>query len=652
VSQCSRIPRGIDKNHPVNTPEIIVAHKAPSGRRRAQMRYIPALDGLRAVAVFSVLLYHNDELGWFKGGYLGVDVFFVISGYLITSLLFAEWLNKGGVSFRAFYARRARRLLPALYLVLFASLTYAAIHDHSIIPQTRGDSVAAFFYVTNWWLVFQKISYVEFSGAPPLLKHLWSLAVEEQFYLIWPPVFFIAMKKWNKHRGRLVVALLAAAALSIYLMSVVFDIHDPATPAYFRTDTHAFGLLFGCALGMVWVPWRLTKRVKPGARIVYETAAIAALFVIIFGIHSYGFFDDGTFPNAFVIVSLASVVAIAALAHPASSIGQYVLGQKWLVWLGQRSYGIYLWHILVFAIVDQSVLGIPALFLRLLVTVLVAEVSYRYVESPFRHGLIASVRTRLQTLPRPERARLLSAVIGIVLVIAVMLGVLTVGLANAKIPGSAPGIDTNTTTTTLPPIVTAKTTTPTVAPVTTAGTGVTVSTTATTQPAVVQPAIAVGDSVMLGAANALRRHIPGIIVDAEVSKQFADSTLNNPSIISVVQAFGIAGRFGNVVIVHGGTNGRFTDSDLAALMNILKGIKRVVLVNDKEPRSWAAPNNAVLANNLSKYPNAVLVDWSSIGAAHPEYFVKDLIHLTDAGQDAYATAIAAAIVGPPQAPPK
>jgi peptidoglycan/LPS O-acetylase OafA/YrhL len=217
--------------------------------------YLPGLDGLRALAVIVVLLYHAD-LPWLPGGFLGVEVFFVISSYLITALLVAEWRQHGRIDLKAFWFRRARRLLLALYLLLAVTLAYAVVFLPEEVTGLRSDVIAALGYVTNWYLVFGHESYFEAIGRPSLLKHLWSLAVEEQFYLLWPPVLAVGLsmgaRRWRERRVLLVA--LSGAAASAVLMGALYRPEADPSRLYFGTDTRATGLLMGAALALVWTP--------------------------------------------------------------------------------------------------------------------------------------------------------------------------------------------------------------------------------------------------------------------------------------------------------------------------------------------------------------------------------------------------------------
>src|ERR671920_1663400 len=240
-------------------------HTYPRGGR---LPYLPGLDGMRALAVIAVLLYHAGGGGAFvPGGFLGVEVFFVISGYLITSLILAQWRSTGRVELKAFWVGRARRLLPALYVVLVVTLTYAVVFLPGEVAGLRADVLAAMGYVTNWYLVWGHESYFEAVGRPSLLKHLWSLAVEEQFYLVWPLVLAFGLSlgavRWRRRRI-LVVALMGAAGSAV-LMALFYRPEGDPSRIYYGTDTRATGLLVGAALAFVWAPWRAAPASNPGS---------------------------------------------------------------------------------------------------------------------------------------------------------------------------------------------------------------------------------------------------------------------------------------------------------------------------------------------------------------------------------------------------
>jgi peptidoglycan/LPS O-acetylase OafA/YrhL len=606
-----------------------VAPAGGGGRGPVSLGYVPGLDGLRAFAVTAVLLYH-DDLTWIPGGFLGVEVFFVISGYLITSLLLAEWRNTGGISLRAFYLRRARRLLPALFAVLAVASLFALLFLPDDVAKLRGDVVAALTYSTNWYQIFHNQSYFEFVGRPSLFEHLWSLAVEEQFYVVWPVLFTGLLKLWGRDRRKLLGAILGGALLSSILMAVLYK-PLPADPTrvYIGTDTRAAGLLIGAALALVWAPWRLSKRVPPGGRYVLDAlGAIGVVVLALFMIHVHDF-SSGLYRGGFLVVSIATAIVIAVAVHPAADFGK-VFGIPPLRWIGMRSYGLYLWHWPVYMVtrphLDIDLTGYPLLFLRLAITTALAEVSYRYVEQPIRHGWIGDQLKTMRQAKGDERMRLASRALAVTGAITLVVVLIVVGLANGRAPAPPPGLESAAASATQPTPTTVATTPGATQP----GGG-----TATTQPVAAPSVDAVGDSVMLGAKPQLEA-LGNVYVDAAVSRQF-------PAIIQIFKDLRDQGRLAEVAVVHTGTNGFVTAGQFDELMDVLKNTKRVIIFNTKVPRRWEGPNNATINDVVSKYqPKARLVDWNKIGNAHPEWFYDDGIHLRPAGREAYAQLIQSA----------
>src|SRR3712207_5169593 len=312
----------------------------PKPVERAQ-RYMPGLDGLRALAVLAVIAYHLQP-GWAQGGLLGVGVFFTLSGYLITDLLLAQRDAVGHLRLGNFWLRRARRLLPALFLMLAVVVAWVTLLDRSQLPDLRGDVLAAALYVSNWWNIFRHASYFSIFGPPPPLDHLWSLAVEEQFYLVWPFLLWLGLR-YVRGRYRLAGLTLVGAAVSATVMALLYQPGIDPTRVYEGTDTRAFGLLVGAALAMVWPSRRLGAGLSVRRRLLLDGAGVVGLVVIALLIWRTDQYSVFLYRGGMVLLSVATVLVVAALAHPASWLGP-ALGWKPLRWLGVRSYGIYLWH--------------------------------------------------------------------------------------------------------------------------------------------------------------------------------------------------------------------------------------------------------------------------------------------------------------------
>jgi peptidoglycan/LPS O-acetylase OafA/YrhL len=364
---------------------------------RVVARYLPALDGLRALAVLAVLLYHT-EASPLPGGFLGVEVFFVLSGFLITALLLDQWRTLGRIDPRRFWLRRARRLLPAVLALLVIVLVVTDLFLPDELAGLRGQALAAFLYAANWQLIFQHTSYFESVGRPPLLRHLWSLAVEEQFYLAWPLLLVLGLGLFRPRLGtpaianpRIAmggVALLLALASGLLMAALYVPDADPSR-VYYGTDTRASGPLVGAALALAWQP---AGSSAPGRRRWLDLLGLAGLGLLVGACLRLSEFDRLLYRGGFLGVDLAAALVIAAASHPLAHPGWGLLGRQPLRWLGLRSYSVYLWHWPVFTLtrpqLDLPLEGWPLVALRLAVTAALAELSYRVVERPIREGAL------------------------------------------------------------------------------------------------------------------------------------------------------------------------------------------------------------------------------------------------------------------------
>jgi peptidoglycan/LPS O-acetylase OafA/YrhL len=406
-------------------------------------RYMPGLDGIRALAVTAVIAYHLG-FGWAQGGLLGVGVFFTLSGYLITDLLLAAW-DQGRWRLREFWLRRARRLLPALFVMLAVVTIWVAVADSSRLAELRGEVISAVLYVNNWWQISQHVSYFARFSAPSALNHLWSLAVEEQFYLLWPWLLLLGLKLVpERHRPirirpRLAALTLVLAAASAVEMALLYHPGFDATRIYEGTDTRAFGLLIGAALAMVWPSRSLTMHLSAGARRILDTAGavgLALIVVLLWRENGYGAF---LYPYGMVLLSLATAAVVAVAAHPATRVGR-LLGWGPLRWVGVRSYAIYLWHEPIIVLTTPaSAQGpdLPRAAAQVAASVGLAALSWRYIEDPIRHGALGRFWARLRSGGwraglRPAPARVALAAGGLTLVLAIL------GLAGVGFRTSSP----------------------------------------------------------------------------------------------------------------------------------------------------------------------------------------------------------------------
>ena len=423
-------------------------------------RYMPSLDGLRAIAVLAVIAYHL-ELGWARGGLLGVAVFFTLSGYLITDLLLGQRESSGRLLLANFWIRRARRLLPAVFLMLAVLVAWVTLVDPSRMADLRWEVAAAILYVSNWWNIFENASYFAQYGPLSPLKHLWSLAIEEQFYLLWPWLLLLGLRCVP---GRYLLAglTLAAAALSAALMWGLYQPGSDPTRVYEGTDTRAFGLLIGAALAMVWPSRHLrAEGLTSGRRRLLEGAGVLGLVVVALMIWQTDEYSGFLYHGGLVMLSVATALVVAALAHPASRLGP-VLGWGPLRWVGVRSYGIYLWHFPIIVLTTPDVaregVSLPVGALQVGASIAVAALSWRFVEEPIRRGALGrlwgqlrSGRWRLLPRRRDVRRRRWRRIAAGGMVSVAALGVLAVGGTGlAGVSPTAPGGLLSATTTEKP----------------------------------------------------------------------------------------------------------------------------------------------------------------------------------------------------------
>ena len=637
--------------------------------REQSLRYLPGLDGLRAVAVIAVILYHANK-NWLSGGFLGVEVFFVISGYLITMLLINESQENGKINFRAFWMRRARRLLPALWTLLIGVTTYCALFERDTLGNLRGDVVAAFVYGFNWFQIWVGTSYFSAFGFVPL-RHLWSLAVEEQFYLVWPVLIAVVLKVFGR-RPLLLGTLFFAASIAVSIY-VAKTFEPGANGSVLETPDHYIalfghavskvdflflgtlgrsgGLLIGSALAFWWKPSMFNNDHPTSERFIVSVVGwvgVLGLGAMLWTFHDVveGGADGGTsgyaplFQGGFLLVGLASIAIIAAAVHPHTLLATRVLGNPVLVYLGQRSYGLYLFHWPIFQFYRQfagkglNVIEFVSLFALALIA---TEVSYRFIEMPVRSGGLREAwgkfrHSRLES-DREKRQGIIA--IGVVFAVVPIFALVSLATAQVKLDdigqsladGESGVVNVMTSTTA---IATSQTT----VAGTTSDTAVIAPQTTTLDGQVIE-IIAIGDSVMLGAANVLTER--GITVDALKSRPFRQALEIGNYLKSV-------NRLGEIVIIHLGTNNYVDQKTLDEIMVPLADVDTVVFVTNHVPsKKWEEPNNLLLRSMPDQYGNVKILDWYTIAVAHPEYLYGDKIHLNPEGQAVYADLIMQAI---------
>ena len=586
-------------------------------------RYIAPIDGLRALAVTAVILYHLG-INWIPGGFLGVDLFFVISGYVITRLLLDSIMSKGALDLREFYWARVRRLLPPVLFMLTGTTFLIAAWKPDAIHRFLSDLPYVLTGSENWHLVAVHQDYFQAIGRPPLLQHTWSLGVEIQFYILWPLILLLILKYLGKKRvaqTSLVIAFISGLALFIYSLRVDSSSSNQISHIYFGTDTHSLGLFLGAALAVSWVPANLSKNISERAQDFVDGIGVIGLLGLLC---AFFFIDESNaalYRIAFPLAALFGVAIITSLVHPASRFSP-LMSSRPLVWIGQRSYGIYLWHWVVFQVtrpnVDLAGANWAINAARILIVIALADISLRWIEIPIRRGALSTwirgLKYRSKSTRRKQKAWIISVSIALLLTTSAASWAAWMEDFNSTSRGSQKG-----STGVFPHNQSDSSVLANNIKNSNEKTGLWVT----------------GDSIILGIRDKLQSHFPIELINARVGRQIGE-------LIQVVQSDKV-GLATSTVVFDIGNNNHLTESDVRTLFELLKNQPKMIVVNTAVPRAWRDDNNRIINKVIVDYPQAQLVDWASLSFGHPEYFAPDGVHLSDAGGDVYVGAILEAL---------
>lgn len=617
---------------PATTPD------APSHPHRARSKYIPALDGIRTLAVVAVVLYHL-HIPWMQGGLLGVTMFFVISGYIITRLLLNEFSSAGRIDLKSFWIRRARRLLPAILALVTVTIILCAAFNHVMLTKMRPDILPSLLFFNNWWQIIQNVSYFDAIGDPSPLTHFWSLAIEEQFYLVWPVVLFTLLSTKIERAG-IRRGVMVAAAASAIAMAVLYNPGVDPSRVYYGTDTRMFSLLLGAWLAFIPVedmrPRRLARvlglsrllnrdqidRAKHAAERLSGVNSmdliggigLAGLLALFVWSNGYSAFQ---YRGGMLLCSILTLMLIAACVQEDGLLVK-LFSLKPLVWLGKRSYSIYLWHFplltLMNPVADISQKPWWATMIQLLVVLAVAEASYRFVETPFRHGLagrtVASLRAGEKPLELAKKNLLPVAATGIaVLAAAICLvavpetsalskegaALLEGGPDAAQQQANAQGGDGDQ---------------------------------AKAYPEGSFDVLMIGDSVSLRTIPVFEETFPHGHIDAMKNRQFIAG-------IDLLDGYLANNQVGKVVVIALGTNGLVTSDNIDAIMERIGTERVAVFVTTRSPQPWVAPTNDAIHQAAERYDNVRVIDWFAYSEGRNELFDGDGTHLSSEGAQQY-----------------
>jgi peptidoglycan/LPS O-acetylase OafA/YrhL len=573
------------------------------------IQHIPAIDGLRAVAVTAVIFYHLG-FQWIPGGFLGVDLFFVISGYVITRLLLDSIERSGGLDLRGFYKARARRLLPPLLFMIVVTAFYISIWAQDSVKRFLTDTPFSLSGSMNWWLVFKEQDYFEAIGRPPLLQHTWSLAVESQFYLVWPVLLLLILKRFGKRVipiAALAIALFSGTAL--FLVSLQLDASSSVSHIYFGTDTHSIGLFLGAALAVSWIPQNFKSEVSKKAQNFIDFIGVFGLVGILGSFLLINESSPTAYKIAFPLAAIFGAAIITSIVHPASRFAP-ILQNRVLLWIGERSYAIYLWHWVVFQItrprVDIDGQDWALIALRILVVLALADISLKLVELPIRSGKVEywfkGMKYRTSSVRKRQKIAVISSISVVLVSLSALSSVAVVSSDRAALKfqeslQSKPKI--------IPPV----------------SEGVDRS----------EMIWLTGDSVILGIRTALSEIRPLLVVNARVGRAA-------PELLQQMSR-DLEKAAGSTVVMDLGNNDLLTEETVRAIFELVKESPRIVVVNTAVPRPYRDANNSLIAEIAAQYANVKVVDWNAISEGHPEYFAPDGVHLVPTGVSAYVIAI-------------
>ena len=621
--------------------------RAPSGAWRAAPELsapfrVAGLDGVRAIAVTLVILFHLTP-GTTIGGYLGVDLFFVVSGFLITTLLLRERNETGRIGLGAFWSRRARRLLPALAVLVLLCCTAAWAIGGDVLVGLGLQVLGAATFSSNWLLLAAGSSYFG-DSLPELFRNLWSLAVEEQFYLVWPLLLVLVLVGMPRPLRLVLVGLLATA--SAVAMAVLYTPAD-STRVYYGTDTHAFGLAIGAFLAMLAISWprRALEWSRAARRLLGVTGPLALLALLGFAVLMPG---DApfVFQGGLVIVAVLTAVVIATLLVPNTPLAR-LLDLGVFRWVGKRSYGLYLWHWPVFVLVISALPGWQrdgtagwALGgIALVISTAAAALSYRFIEQPIRRRGFGAVLRSIRSGWHVSGWRVAAAAVTAILVIGAGTGTVAaltsdpgVGETQAAVQAGQQAIRDASEAPSASPTTDSPTVSPTATPA------------ATPAPAAGDQITAIGDSVMLAAAPTLESQLPGVSIDAVVSRHLGTAP-------DIIQADLNAGTLRKVVVIGLATNGPIDRSMLEQVRAEIGPQREMVLINAQAPRDWIDPNNAVLSAFAQTYRNVELANWHDAAQPILPLLARDQIHFGPSGARVFAGAIEDALQRLAELPP-
>ena len=598
-------------------------------------KYLPSIDSLRAIAVIAVIIYHIDA-NYLPGGFLGVDLFFVLSGYLISSLIIKEYKSTGTVNLYNFYVRRARRLLPAVYFMITVVLIIITLFNGVLLKKSYLDALFGYIYSSNWWYIFHKLDYFDSFGSQSPFKHLWSLAIEEQFYMFFPLIFLIFNRKSKSNNSNsklnknFIYVVLSLILVSLIAHILLFDINN-INRIYFGTDTRAFSLLVGVVGAILYPMDRLSERTTKKDNMIYSIVSLVSILVLIGIMINTSEYNTWLYRGGFLLVAIIGLIIIISSGRQYTFMSK-LLSFKPFVFIGKISYSLYLWHFPILVVTTPvSEIGNPNLFyvtLRIILIFLVATVSYMFVETPIRKlGFVNYINLLFKRIMKFKNntKKIIFASIALVAV------VFTMGVFGKSVPYLSTAFVTEMSNNKESQFISNNNENNTNNSSEHKNDNNNNQEDNKSEDKKYSSLLVIGDSLTVDIGEKIKEKYPGAIIDGKISRQLTAAT-------ALADQYANYNNENTAVIFQLGTNGFFTESQVEELVKKFDKAD-IYFVNVKVPRTWEKTVNKELDALKERHSDITIIDWYSVANNNQNYFEPDKVHLNSEGVETMVSLI-------------
>ena len=598
-------------------------------------KYLPSIDSLRAIAVIAVIIYHIDA-NYLPGGFLGVDLFFVLSGYLISSLIIKEYKSTGTVNLYNFYVRRARRLLPAVYFMITVVLIIITLFNGVLLKKSYLDALFGYIYSSNWWYIFHKLDYFDSFGSQSPFKHLWSLAIEEQFYMFFPLIFLIFNRKSKSNNSNSILnknfiyVVLSLILVSLIAHILLFDINN-INRIYFGTDTRAFSLLVGVVGAILYPMDRLSERTAKKDNMIYSIVSLVSILVLIGIMINTSEYNTWLYRGGFLLVAIIGLIIIISSGRQYTFMSK-LLSFKPFVFIGKISYSLYLWHFPILVVTTPvSEIGNPNLFyvtLRIILIFLVATGSYMFVETPIRKlGFVNYINLLFKRIMKFKNntKKIIFASIALVAV------VFTMGVFGKSVPYLSTAFVTEMSNNKESQFISNNNENNTDNSSENKNDNNNNQEGNKSEDKKYSSLLVIGDSLTVDIGEKIKEKYPGAIIDGKISRQLTAAT-------ALADQYANYNNENTAVIFQLGTNGFFTESQVEELVKKFDKAD-IYFVNVKVPRTWEKTVNKELDALKERHSDITIIDWYSVANNNQNYFEPDKVHLNSEGVETMVSLI-------------